>query len=97
MERSDFLKLIAGLALTPAVAAKLSEMPDAANVIVEEYSKEAHIAIDFSAIEEMAKRSGLTPVEILEIYRETSTLLYYKTPEMGPDYQPVTVLPNQKK
>jgi hypothetical protein len=30
--------------------------------------------------------------DILEIYLTTGVLLYKKTPEMGPDYHPITVI-----
>lgn len=92
MNRGDFFKNAAGLAVAPTL---LKDLIDVENdkVIIKEPGR-AKIAVDLDALRGLSNEFGrsMTVKDILQIYLETGILIYHKPDYMGPDYQPVQII-----
>lgn len=99
MNRSNFLKTLGiTVASAPMIGALKIEGMSFENgiekVVVEQPST-AKIAIDVQAISNVGIEQGgkrWSAKEVLELYNETGILLFRRTPDMGDNYQPITVI-----
>lgn len=93
MDRTDFLKNLAGATVAPTLLKDLLDVKDEKVIITEPLRK--RVAIDIQALNCGVLGPGgrkIPPKELLKIYFETGVLLYKRQPDMGPDYNPITVL-----
>lgn len=92
MERSEFLKSLVAIGIAPNLIDSITE-DGVEKVILKDQAKK-RIAIDVDSLQHIGNKGGIewTAADVIKLYSETGILLYRKTPRMGPDYNPITVL-----
>lgn len=93
--REAFQKLTAFGAMTAFVPfLKAATDKDLEKVKILKPEKEHKIAVDVQALHNVGPSGGkmFTAKEILELYFATGVFLCQRTPEMGPNYQPVVAI-----
>jgi len=94
MERSEFLKNLAGIIAAPVLIKDFA--PEAATELVKSVPP---IAVDLHAIEDIGYGPGgerMTPAEVIRIYQQTGIIIYRNNYPETPTYQPITILDNGK-
>lgn len=93
MERSEFLKNLAGIIAAPVLIKDL--VPEAATELVQSVPR---IAVDLHAIENIGYGPGakFTAREVIDLYHKTGIFIYRNLHPENPNYQPITIIENGK-
>ena len=91
MNKETFIKNCAAIGVAPSLLTAILDA-DSKTITIENHKKK-RVAIDIDAISNLGsgdKRMGAS--EVLKIFLETGILIYRKTYNMGPDYNPITII-----